>query len=338
MSNSKSMLPQTLQSITTLKLRELQKQRELFNARKGRILAQTDDYVDDQSRIHLLLEGIARLHTSNTEKSLKDFSDWELDDILGDSSMSNIRRFVDQSKYDPSILAFMLDDFKIQLREVLDRHSRKLDYADLYSRLLAEWLSSDAASMADLFNTNSLNGEFEVVEQQKERLHQLSEKFESVVFSPGNVDVEAIQGLLNGLFVNEGAEKALETLRERISHFKQRQANGLNPFTRAVLEWCINGLLESDLLSDQKRNTLEDFLKDKIVLAEIGDVLSMRFVDLEKWSWDADGGIPVEPRRQLNGKYRVVMAGSSSTLSPPMPHDFKICLQERPLTRHVLAG
>lgn len=49
-------------------------------------------------------------------------------------------------------------------------------------------------------------------------------------------------------------------------------------------------------------------MKDKVVLAEIVDVPNMRYVDLESWSWDADEGIPVAPRRQLNGKYRVVMA------------------------------
>lgn len=62
-------------------------------------------------------------------------------------------------------------------------------------------------------------------------------------------------------------------------------------------------------MSDLKKNTLEEFLKDEVVLAKIADVLNMRFVDLEGWSWDAnlDNGIPVAPCRQLNGKYRIVM-------------------------------
>ena len=320
MSHSKNMLSQTLQSITTIKLRELQKQQDFFNERKSTILAQVDQSTDDQTKIRYLLEGIARLHALNTNRSLENFADWELDAVLGDSSLSNIRRFVDQSQYDPSVPAFVLGEFQSLLRGILDKKGCKLDYADLYSQLLTEWLGSDAVSTIELSETGSLDGDFEVVEKQKERLQQLSEKFESVVFSSGDVDVEAIQTLLEGLFPNEEAEKALGVLRKKISEFGYRFADGRKPFNKFVLEWCINGLLESDLLSDEKKNTLEDFLKDKVVLAEIADVLNMRFVDLQGWSWDADDGIPVEPRRQLNGKYRVVMVRLSATYFTSQSH------------------
>ena len=301
------MLSQTLHSITSIKLRELQKQRDFFNARKAKVLDSVNAADDDQSKINALLDGIAKLHAANTERSLVDFQDWELDQILGDSTLSNIRRFVDQSLYDPSIPAPMLDSFKSQLYKILERNCRKLDYADLYSRLLTEWLSSDATNTSDPADETSSDSEFEFVEKQKERLHQLSEKFESVVFTAGDVDRDEIKKLLGGLFANEGAEKALQRLRREISSFGKRLASDRKPFTKPVLEWCIAGLLQSDLLTDQKKNTLEDFIKDKIVLSEIADVLNMRFVDLGNWSWDAEEGIPVAPRRQLNGKYRVVM-------------------------------
>ncbi len=312
MSSSRRMLSQTLQSITTIKLRQLQKQRDSFNGRKAKIIAQVNEAADEQSKIRLLLEGIAKLHASNTEGNLEDVPDWELDEISGSFPLSNIRRFVEQSRYDPSVPASKLDEFQGQLHEILNQRSAKLEYADLYSRLSTEWLSSDAAIVPETPDTASLDGEFEVVEKQKERLHQLSEKFESVVFTPGDVDVEQIQQLLDGLFAGEDAAKALTTFRKRISEFGKCLADTSKPFTQDVLEWCISGLLQSDLLSDEKKNALDDFLKDKLVLAEIGDVLNMRFADLQNWSWDADDGIPVEPRRQLNGKYRVVMVSSTT--------------------------
>lgn len=308
MSSSKSMLSQTLQSITDIKLRELQKQRKSFFSRKDALLAQVDETVSEQDKIRELLRGIVKLHPSNPEKSLGEFKDWELDEVSGDSTLSSLRRFVDQSQYDPSIPASMLARFKTQLYEMIEKSSQKLDYADRYSRLLTEWLGSDAASVAETADNASSDGKFEVIERQKERLQQLSEKFESVVFSPADVDTNAIQELLAGFFEDEGAEKALEQLRRRISGFGNRLASDPKPFTKPVLEWCIRGLLQSDLLSDQKETTLEEFMKDKVFLAEIIDVLNMRYVDLESWSWDADEGIPVAPRRQLNGKYRVVMA------------------------------
>jgi len=291
------MLSQTLQSITDIKLRELQKQRKSFFSRKDALLAQVDETVSEQDKIRELLRGIVKLHPSNPEKSLGEFKDWELDEVSGDSTLSSLRRFVDQSQYDPSIPASMLARFKTQLYEMIEKSSQKLDYADRYSRLLTEWLGSDAASVAETADNASSDGKFEVIERQKERLQQLSEKFESVVFSPADVDTNAIQELLAGFFEDEGAEKALEQLRRRISGFGKRLASDPKPSTKPVLEWCIRGLLQSDILSDQKKTTLEDFMKDKVVLAEIVDVLKMRYVDLESWSWDADEGIPVAPGR-----------------------------------------
>lgn len=309
MSSSSSILPQTLQSITSIKLRELRKQREVFESRKKNILQDVKNAVDEQTKVRVLLSGLARMHTSNAEKPLEEFGDWELGDGLGELSLTNVRRFLDQSKYDPSIPDSLLDEFEHELHQNLDRRQRKLDYADLYARLLTEWLSSDASSHVDISmpENDITDSAFEVVETQKTRLLQLSEKFESVVFTPLDVNVADIENLLNGLFSGEERTKALDLLRERHKTFGDSFAATTKPFDLDVLRWCIKGLLQSDLLSDQKKNTLGDFLHDEVVLIEIGDVLNMRFADLEGWIWDAEGGIPVEPRRQLNGKYRVVM-------------------------------
>jgi len=65
--------------------------------------------------------------------------------------------------------------------------------------------------------------------------------------------------------------------------------------------------LTNDLLSEKKKTTIGDFLRNKAVLTEIADVLSMRFANLQGWSREAEDGRPVEPRRQLNGKYRIMM-------------------------------
>lgn len=309
MSSSSSILPQTLQSITSIKLRELRKQREVFEFRKQKLLQDVEAAGDEQTKVRVLLSALARMHTSNAEKPLEEFHDWELADGLGELSLTNIRRFLDQSTYDPSIPSSLLNEFEQELRQTLDRGQRKLDYADLYARLLTEWLSSDASSHVDVSMPEGdvADSAFEVVETQKTRLLQLSEKFESVVFTPLEVNVAEIENLLNGLFSGDEGTKTLRLLRESQKLFGDNFAARTKPFDHDVLNWCIKGLLQSDLLSDQKKNTLEDFLHDEVVLTEIGDVLNMRFADLEGWEWDAASGIPVEPRRQLNGKYRVVM-------------------------------
>lgn len=309
MSSSASILPQTLQSITSIKLRELRKQRKGFETRRKKILEDVENAKDEQARLRILLTGWARMHTSNAEKPLEEFLDGDIQHH-GGLSVTNIRRFLEQAQYDPSIPSPFLRELEGDLYRNMDRISLKFDYADLYSRLLTEWLQSDASSHVeiDMPEDDSAGSAFEVVpDTQKTRLLQLSEKFESVVFTPGEVDVEEIEKLLNGLFSDEDCKKALDSLGNATKYFGQTFLANSAPFNHDILRRCINALLHSDLLSEQKKNTLQDFLQDKVVLTEIADVLNMRFADLEGWGWDDEGGIPVEPRRQLNGKYRVVM-------------------------------
>lgn len=71
------------------------------------------------------------------------------------------------------------------------------------------------------------------------------------------------------------------------------------------LKWCIEGLLRSDLLTDERRAFLEEKVKkNKAVLKDVKDVLNMTLARLDTWSWPKDG-IMAEQRRQLKGKYRI---------------------------------
>ena len=350
-------LSQTLHSITAIKLRELSKQKSAFATRKASILAQlsndneatpttnknnedTDDHAPLKSthdKIIHLLTSIAKLQGHHASKSFDDIATYELDNVFERVSAGsninglppaiNVRHYLRQSQYDPSTPAALLPEVEHSLCQLLEQKEERFAYADLYSRLLTEWLESDAVGAgagagrkkmvqtdeaaeggSDDGGSSDGEGGFEVVERQTERLKQLSEKFEAVVFEPLDVDVAAVEELLGGLFVGEEGQKALTKLRKRMRKFGDRMAANERPFDQTSLKWCIKGLLKSDLLSDVNKTTLEAFLKDDVVLAEIADVLTMRFVDLQSWTWDAEKeGIPVEPRRQLNGKYRVVM-------------------------------
>ena len=59
--------------------------------------------------------------------------------------------------------------------------------------------------------------------------------------------------------------------------------------------------------NDDAKQTLNEFTSNDVVLDEIADVLNLRFADLDNWSWQAEEGMYYEPRRQLNGKYRIMM-------------------------------
>ncbi|MCJ1254916.1 hypothetical protein MMC24_002732 [Lignoscripta atroalba] len=293
MSSPSSVLSRTLQSITSTKIRELEKQRTSYELHKSKVVNDAERAGEDQrKRVSCLLSGVKELDPSSST----------------DVRVSNIRRWLDQSHYDPSIPNAMLQTFEKQLLSKLDIRSRKFDLADLYSRLLTDWLNPPDSTVADSTTVESLtlDDPFEII--GRDRLQQLRDKFESVVFTPFETDEVGIDNYIRDLFPGDTGTKALEQLRLEVKAQGDDVLANSKAFNDRTLRWCINGLLKNDLLSNEKKAILQDFLQNEVVLGEIADVLNMRFADIKKWSWAAeDEGMPVEPRRQLNGKYRIMM-------------------------------
>ena len=306
MSSSPGILSQTLQSITNTKIDELREQRANWEAQKRKTLEAANDTTDQTARLRALLSGFIGLSTTT---KLDEVDDYELTkETIGGVSLANIRSFLDQSQYDPSIPKSLQEEWERKVRLSMDQKSRKLEYADLYSRLLTEWLSdtsSVATPPADATSDSaSLDGDFEVVAQTK--LQQLRELFESYVFQERDVDVDAINQHLDGLFRDERAARQLKTFRENMKMVGDRLISSSAPFDTRTLQWSIKGLIKNELLTEQKKTLLQEFLQNEVILTEIADVLNMRYASLQTWSWGTSG-VPVEPRRQLNGKYRVMM-------------------------------
>lgn len=295
MASPTSVLSKTLQSITVTKIKELEKQRSTYEARKSSFLAHAGACNNPHDRLSRLLDGVKELYPA----------------AMKESSLLNIERWLDQSRYDCSISQAMLQSFEGQLRKKLDVQSRRLALADLYSRLLTEWMSRSPAdsSVNDpglIYSEDSFKESFEVVERQRQRLEELVDKFEKVVFEPLPTSEAEMTSFLNSLFPNEEAVKALQSLREKIAKKTNAFMAESAPFTQESLIHCVKGLLTEDLLTDEKQAILRDFLDSPIALTEISDVLNMRFADLRNWNWDAGkDGLPVLPRQQLNGKYRI---------------------------------
>ncbi|KAJ6593535.1 hypothetical protein B0H19DRAFT_24212 [Mycena capillaripes] len=69
------------------------------------------------------------------------------------------------------------------------------------------------------------------------------------------------------------------------------------------MRWVIKSLLASDLMLEEKRNTLREFTQNNTVMEEIATVMTMRLRSLKTWSWPQDG-VQVDMRRHLNGKWQ----------------------------------
>ena len=295
-----STLSQTILSLTQSKIRELENQRDAYKTRKKSIIEASRYSPNVLERAKLILSAVNNLqpHTARD-----------------DPKIISIGRYLQQAQYDSSIPVEMLEGFEKHLLARLDARSAKLAVADLYSRLLMDWVDSSLANekrdtMANSENADAVDEEYEVVEErQKQRLWQLCDQFEAVVFTPLEMNEQAIHSFLGRLFPeDENGTKALENLREGIRTETTGQWKMEEPFDMTTLSNCIRGLLTEDLLSEEKQEVLKSFLNNKLALNEIADVLNFRYAGLESWDWHAsDAGIPVLPQQQLNGKYRIWM-------------------------------
>ena len=291
MASPTSVLSKTLQSITLTKIRELESRRTSYETRKRDFLDKAKAAGDQRDRLACLLEAFKELYPGASK----------------DRSLANIERWLTQSRYDASIPVSKLASFDEQLRGKLDIQSRKLDMAHLYSRLLTEWMDQPTSDPLENLPAEDNDDAFEiVVERQRQRLSELVDKFESVVFEPLETSDAEIRKFLDNLFTDEESRKELEKLRKDISEASEKLMAEVAPFNEESLTSCIKGLLTEDILSDEKQAILRDFLDNEVAKSEIADVLNMRYSDLKQWHWDAGkDGIRVMPRAGLNGKYRI---------------------------------
>ncbi|OJJ07536.1 hypothetical protein ASPVEDRAFT_142329 [Aspergillus versicolor CBS 583.65] len=287
MAPQSSALSKTLESLTLSKIRELEKQRSTYEDRKAKVLADAESQPDLFLRVNVILNGTKAI----------------LPHVSKEHTVTNIERWLDQRCFDPTVTDGMLKEYETELRSRMDAHSRRLSLADLYSRLLTEWTNaSGAGEDADIAEDEYLV----VDERQKQRLEQLCDQFEEAVFTPFETSTEDIHAFFDSLFPDDEKMKQWNILRNEIFKSTQDEFEEEAPFDEETLTATIGGLLREDIVSEEKQDVLKGFLKNSVALTEIADVLNMRWADLENWDWFAgDEGIPVLPRQELNGKYRI---------------------------------
>lgn len=280
---STDILSQTLSAITTTKLDQLQKQKEAYETRKRRLLEDVSSETDTTERAKKLLKGSENLLSAGLKTNL---------------AVGNLKAFLDQAAYDPSVSEALLKDYEAELRGYLQAQTNKYEFASLYSKLVNEWIASGASGAASASATEGSSG-FVVV--GREEMHQQRATWEEYVFKEKKTEAEAIRAYLNDIFSSKEAQAALETVRATFKEF-QRNWKSQQHFNETTLKTCINGMLRSDILTEEKRTTLRDFADNKVVLAEIADVLNVSMNMIDTWSWSAP--LVVEQRRNLNGRYR----------------------------------
>jgi hypothetical protein len=275
-------LSQTLSTITSIKLDELSRQRSNFEAGKARLLEDVAGEPNQCEKLAILLGRIEHLNSMG-----------KLDNPL--LSLKNVRQFLEQARSDPSVSEKLQKNWQLKLESELDIHSLKYEYASLYGKLVKEWIAASEDTLSDG------GSGFETVGRKE--MHEQRAIWEYYVFRAKETDAVAIQAYLNKLFGSSKEIKSAYTNLVNATGIFERSLAVNTHFNENTLQCVIKGLLRSDIVTDEKRSLLKDFLNNKAVLGEVADVLNMRMASLDKWKWGPEG-TPVEQRRHLNGRYR----------------------------------
>lgn len=286
-------LSQSMHHITASKLSDLAEQRDGFEAVKNEILNAVSKEPDQSEKVRILL---------------KAFRENEIPDGPAGLSTKNVSRFLDQCQHDSSVPPSLLEEWQSKLKRALDIQSRKYEYASLFGRLVTEWLEhpNDAAAAHGVPRDEMVSDSGDSFEPVgRAEMHEQRQAWESIVFTESRTDSAAITVYLTELFGSTHKAKKLtktplENLREQMKKFKVSQ------MSEDVLQQTMNSLVRTDLLSEERRRALSEFRSNKMVSAEILDVLNLQLDRLDSWSWGKEA-IPLEMRRTLNGKYRVYM-------------------------------
>ncbi|KAE9371742.1 hypothetical protein N431DRAFT_467904 [Stipitochalara longipes BDJ] len=302
---SSSVFSETLQAITTTKLRELSKKRSIFEKSKAALISTAKLERDQQERLRILVDGVKlcfAIKTAARRGSSRRIVSGSCNDPDLEVMLMNLERFLEQARFDPTVSPKLLGDWENSLLKKLDIQSLKFQYATLYGELVNEWLRAEKVVPAD--NASDISEGFEKINRAER--DESRANWEKLVFEPFETDPMAISEYLQTLFGlksgNRQSVKALKALRKSVADFEISLSTP-GQFNDQVLRWTINGLMGSGLLSDEKRAVLKDFLASPVILAEVADVLNMRIAAISTWSWE--GEVPVEQRRHVTGAYHV---------------------------------
>ena len=285
MASGGSVYSHTLREITDTKLLELAKKRTSFEDQRKQLIALVNGDKDALEKLQRLSEGLKAcfsVSTSNSRVVLHGSRSTRLE-----VDLKNLDRFLAQARYDPSVSTKTMEQWQRTFLRHLDVQSLKFEYAGLYGQLTTEWLSEKEGSKPSAENTDTDMEDFEHVSGGKKV--ESRARWEQSVFDAKSIDTSAIDTLLSGLFESTPGDskhlvKALQALRNKVEGFEMQLKSNPN-FNQSSLRWIINGLLASDLLDDEKRDALRDFLDNQTILGEIADVLNMRMTALKDWTW-----------------------------------------------------
>lgn len=212
---------------------------------------------------------------------------------------------VNQAKDDKSITSEKLISMEQNVHHKLDEIANRLVMSEYYVVLMENALHSldTHAGIGPVLNKISLEDDFEVIEEEVE---SVCAAFEEHAFAKKDIDVKAIEKYLDNLFDDAVGHVRLPMLRQQMIDYGDDLLSGAENLDAGLVRWCVEDLLENEMLSAETRAALQSYLQTEASMRELTDTLNAKSV--RHWNWcNGEHGLPVAARKNAEGKYCITV-------------------------------
>jgi hypothetical protein len=267
---------------------------------EGRCLSNTDqsDEPNVVKRIEKLLEHVKEL-------------DEKLDEEDGAWLLEAIERCIEQTQDDNTISEQKLLKMEKRLREKLSRFRNRMEVSCLHAQLIKEATEArtigtattkleTAVSDEDDFDlVDKEREEFDVVDKERE---EALEKFTTACSQPTNVDSHAIETYLSSLFASD--DEHLQSIRDGMRAYGDDMISGEVCVDKDRLTWIMTDLMKSDKITQERKETLGNYLQSPDALQQL--VATLNMMSHHDWNYrNAEAGLPSDLRKTYGGQYYV---------------------------------
>lgn len=330
MSSTAPTFDETLQSITTIKLNEIEKQRIAYQELAAGIFAakntgevDSDDKESLLQRVELLIATVKQWSGAGKLKGTT---------VGGKLQLSNLDFWMKLAREEMGFDLKIIHGWRETLEAHIQHTSRRFDMAKLSGEMYLECLASgdtkvpyfggmeigkgghedeDFDMMADApgSNTRQATSSFDHHPTSERQARLEKEKFVSTAFEEHPISINTLFAYLDGLFEPEEAAQALDKVRASIHRFGLAlEAKYIGQ--RDVL-CAIRSLLATGLMNEKQRIAIKQITETENVVAleEVARVLNLRMASLETWAWPQEG-LKVTMRGHVNENFRYTISPS----------------------------
>ena len=282
-----------LREVTDLKIEEFVQLKNDFSKVFHDVTKRKDNEQGDRDAV------LTRL-----KNSLDNIKHWE-SQVMLDDQFSTWSRRVEQAQNDKSITREKLISMQKDLEEKLQQFMNRLEVSDVHIALLKQALRApeEKGSVETTMSKMVLEDEFELVENDLESVHAA---FEECAFTKKEIDTDAITKYLTELYEDAFGKDHVELVQKEMCSYGDAILNGADHLDTELLEWCIEDLLATGMLSPERERTLRGYLGSESAIHELTDTLNMK--SIRNWNWrNAQEGLTVTSRKNAEDKHCIVI-------------------------------